>query len=150
MKMVLLSIVVSAVVPVPGRYPGDTDGSYLSSRSSFLQRYVRSANEISSGSLRLTEWRSKSFLCRKLSMCAWNGEFLHLTVSQICALYTSNEIEMLVSHLKTEVSQNWNPFPFSLGKSCSTARHREMKMLRLGAGSHSCSPEMLQTEWIPF
>lgn len=79
-----------------------------------------------------------------------DGEFLHLTVSQICAsaLYTSSETEMLVSHLKTEVSQNRNPLPLSLGKPCSTACHREMKMLRLGARSHSCSPEMLQTEWI--
>lgn len=33
--IVLLSIALSAAVP--GRNPGDTDGSYLSSRSSFLQ-----------------------------------------------------------------------------------------------------------------
>jgi len=35
--IVLVSIALSAVVPVLGRNPGDTDGSYLSSRSSFLQ-----------------------------------------------------------------------------------------------------------------
>lgn len=34
--IVLLSIALSAV-PILGRNPGDTDGSYLSSRSSFLQ-----------------------------------------------------------------------------------------------------------------
>lgn len=40
--------------------------------------------------VQLIELKTKSFLCRKLSVCTWNGEFLCLAVSQICAsvLYT--------------------------------------------------------------